>query len=317
MLGKLSFKRGDKHFICDAEIMESAEQMKPLLNDKCWRIFQELAKKESYPAELAKKLNMEQQEVYYYIKKLYNAELVELTRREEKRGGLAKYYKARHSCFAFMPTSNMGAEIKIHGEEKKVAKPLQEFFSPFIKNGELNAKIVIGAPDSHGEFKARARDAHIAAELACFLGSLCSVLQYPFVFLDTMLKTISEENANLIVVGGPITNKTSKEINRHLAIHFEQKNAHWVIKSENSGKEYTEDSIGIIEKIQHPFFENKAILFLAGKRNAGTKASVLALLQNTIEAIKPNKFNGKSFSHAVEGLDLDSDGQIDHVEVLE
>jgi DNA-binding transcriptional ArsR family regulator len=317
MLGKLSFRKDNRQFICDAEVLESVEKVKPLFNKKCWEIFKELTVRESYPAELAKKLNMEQQEVYYYINKLRNANLVELTKREEKRGGLAKYYKARKKCFAFMPALTADSVTHIEGIEKTLPKAMEEFFYPFIKERELDAKIVIGAPDSHGEFKARARDAHIAAELACFLGSLCSSLRYPFVFLDTMLKHISQENSNLIIVGGPITNKTSKEVNKYLSAHFEQKNAHWVIRSENSGKEYTEDSIGIVEKIQHPFFEDKAILYLAGKRNAGTKAAVLALIQNTADIIRPNRLNDKSYAHVVEGLDLDSDGLIDHVEILE
>jgi len=317
VLARVSFQKDNKYFICDAEVLESIEKIKPLLSEKCWLIFKELAKKESYPAELAKKLNMQQQEVYYYINKLRNANLVELTKREEKRGGLAKYYKAKTSCFAFMPDFSSVSVAKVQGIEKGLPKPLQKFFHPFIKNQELNAKIVVGAPDSHGEFKARARDAHIAVELAGFLGTLCKSIRYPFVFLDTMLKHISQINDNIIVIGGPITNKTSREANEHLSVKFEQKNAHWLIKSENSGKEYTEDSIGIIEKIAHPYFDDKAILFLAGKRNAGTKAAILALIQNTEEIIKPNRFNEENYAHVVEGLDLDSDGLIDHVEILE
>lgn len=311
------FEKDGKHYACDAEILQSAQVLKPLLNEKCWQIYRELASKESYPAELAKKLKMGDQEVYYYINKLRSSGLVELTRKEEKQGGLAKYYAATKKCFAFLPVISKEHEAKAFGPEKDIAKPIEEFFYPFIKKGELDAKIVIGAPDSHGVFKARARDAHIAAELSCFLGLFCSKLKEPFVFLDTMLEHISKEDHNLIVVGGPITNKTSGEVNEHLSIKFEQKNAHWVIKSTNSEKEYTEDSIGIIEKIQHPFFEDRAILFLAGKRNVGTKAAVLALIQNTEDIIKPNKLNGNRIAHVVEGLDLDSDGVIDSVEILE
>lgn len=317
LLARLSFQKDNRYFVCDAEVLESTEKLKPLLNEKCWLIFKELSKKESYPADIAKKLGLQQQEVYYYINKLKNAGLVKLTKREEKRGGLAKYYKANVSCFAFVPQLDSASVSKLQGMEKGMPKPLQEFFHPFIENNELNAKIVVGAPDSHGVFKARARDAHIATELAGFLGTLCRSIRYPYVFLDTMLPHISKVNDNIIVIGGPITNKTSAEVNEHLSIRFEQKNAHWLIISENSEKEYTEDAVGIIEKIKHPYFEDKAILFIAGKRNAGTKAAVLALIQNTEEIIKPNRFNKRSCAHVVEGLDLDSDGLIDHVEILE
>jgi len=315
--GTLSFEKDGKRYAYNAEILQSAEAIKPLLNEKCWRIYQELSAKECYPAELSKKLGIGQQEAYYYINKLRNAGLVEVTRKEEKQGGLAKYYAATKKCFAFVPTISKEYEVDIFGPEKNIFEHADEFFYPIVKKGVLDAKIVIGAPDSHGIFKARARDAHIAAELCCFLGLFCTKIKQPFIFLDTMLGHISKENSNLIVVGGPITNKTSGEVNEYLSVRFEQKNGQWIIKSTNSEKEYTEDSIGIIEKIKHPFFEDRTILFLAGKRNVGTKAAVLALMQNTLEIIKPNKFNEARIAHVVEGLDLDSDGLIDSVEILE
>ncbi|MEM4641529.1 MAG: S-layer protein, partial [Candidatus Pacearchaeota archaeon] len=315
--GRISFEKDGKNYQCKCEILQSPEAIKPLLNEKCWLVFRELSAGEKYPAEIAKKLGLGQQEVYYYINKLKSKGLLEMTRKEEKQGGLAKYYSTTKKCFAIVPNVERIDTTEILGAEKIVQKNLQEFFYPFIRDGQLDSKIVIGAPDSHGVFKARARDAHIAAELACFLGLFCNSIKQPFVFLDTMVKHISEENANLIVIGGPITNKTSAEVNDYLSIKFWQKNAHWVIKSTNSDKEYTEDSVGIVEKIKHPFFENRSILFLAGKRNVGTKAAVLALMLKTAEMAMPNSFNKRNFAHVVEGLDLDSDGQIDNVEILE
>ncbi|MEM4598556.1 MAG: hypothetical protein QW400_02605 [Candidatus Diapherotrites archaeon] len=317
MQGKISFDKDGKSYQSFCEILQSPEAIRPLLNEKCWRIFCEFASGEKYPAELAKKLGLGQQEVYYYINKLKNAGLLEITKKEEKQGGLAKYYVATKKCFAFVPFPEQKVNMEITGQEKSMPKALEGFFHPFIRNGVLDAKIVIGAPDSHGVFKARARDAHIAAELSCFLGLFCNRIKQPFVYLDTMVGPINEENANLIVVGGPITNKTSAEVNEHLSIKFWQKNAHWVIKSKNSDKEYTEDSIGIVEKIKHPFFEDRSILFLAGKRNVGTKASVLALMLKTAEMAMPNSFSEGRIAHVVEGLDLDSDGQVDDVEILE
>ncbi len=305
----------------ESKLVESMDSLKPLANEKAWRIFSELAAHEAYPAELSKKLDLGSQEVYYYINQLKKAGLIKIARKEEKKGGLAKFYSASDKCFALVPALKELERNKsfsaVSTEEKKPDKPVKEFFEPFIKDGVLNAKIVVGSPDSHGEFRARARDAHLAVELASFLGMLSTRLNGPTVFLDTMVQSLEKENSNLIIVGGPITNSLSRQVNRFLSVSFNQKNAHWVIQSNNSGKEYTEDNIGIVEKIQHPFFESKSILFLAGKRNAGTRAAILSLIKNTLQVIKGNQFNPEKKAHAVEGLDLDSDGIIDGVEVRE
>jgi len=305
----------------ESRLIDSMEALKPLANEKAWRIFSELAVHESYPAELTKKLGLGSQEVFYYIKRLRKAGLVKVVRREEKKGGLAKFYSTSEKCFSLVPDlaelerSNSFSAVSV--EEKKLADPIKKFFEPFIVKGVLNAKIVVGSPDSHGEFRARARDAHLAVELASFLGMLSSKISGPLVFLDTMVRDLKEENSNLIVIGGPITNSLSRQINPFLSISFKQKNAHWVIQSSNSGKEYTEDNIGIVEKIQHPFFDSRSILFLAGKRNAGTRAAILSLIKNTTQTVKGNQFSAEKKAHAVEGLDLDSDGAIDGAELLE
>jgi DNA-binding transcriptional ArsR family regulator len=305
----------------NARLVDSIEPLKPLMNGKAWMIFRELVKRESYPAEIAKKLGLGQQEAYYYINKLKAAGLAKVVKKEERQGGLAKFYAASDNCFALVPAldeiGRKEAFSVITGEEKSIGKNIQAFFEPFISRGELNAKIVVGAPDLHGEFRARARDAHLAVELAGFLGTLSKKSRVPLVCLDTMARTLKEENSNLIVIGGPITNSLSRQVNPHLSVSFKQKNAQWVIESGNSGKEFTEDNIGIVEKIRHPFFESRSILFIAGKRNAGTRAAILSIIQNTEEIAKSSRFSEKRTAHVVEGLDLDSDGEIDAAELRE
>ncbi|MEM0360030.1 MAG: S-layer protein [Candidatus Diapherotrites archaeon] len=317
----VTIEKNNSRLKLKARIIESIDSIKPLANKKAWLIFKELSKRESYPAEIAKKLGLGQQEAYYYMNKLKAAGLVKIAKKEEKQGGLAKFYSATDNCFALVPALS---EINRHesfsaitGEEKSLEKNIKSFFEPFISQGELNAKIIVGAPDSHGEFRARARDAHLAVELAGFLGTLAKKSRVPLVYLDTTIRNLKDENSNLIIIGGPITNSLSSQANQHLSISFKQKNAQWIIESENSGKEFTEDNIGIVEKIKHPFFESRHILFIAGKRNAGTRAAILSIIQNTEEIAKPNTFNEKKTAHIVEGLDLDSDGEIDSVELKE
>jgi len=316
----LLIERDGKQYRLPTKRIKDIKELKPLLSEKGWLIYNELALHESYPAEIAKRLKMPQQEAYYYFNQLKNAGLLEISRKEERRGGLAKFYSAKQPSFAIVPGfKEIGKKAdftSIQGMEKDLQPGIKKFFSPFIEKGELNAKIVVGAPDSHGEFKARARDSHLAVEFACFLGSLAEKIRFPLVFLDTMARPLKEENSNLVVIGGPITNKTSNELNEFLPVKFTHSNGNWVIESSLSGNQFTEDSIGVVEKIKHPFHDGKYILFLAGKRNAGTKAAILSLMQHTDQVIKPNPF-GKKNARVVEGLDLDSDGVIDGVELRE
>ena len=62
---------------------------------------------------------------------------------------------------------------------------------------------------------------------------------------------------------------------------------------------------------------NTITLFIAGIRNLGTKAAILSFLKNIKDLETGNQFNDKIFSKVVEGVDLDSDGTVDSVEVLE
>ena len=59
------------------------------------------------------------------------------------------------------------------------------------------------------------------------------------------------------------------------------------------------------------------ILHIAGLRNSGTKAAILAFLKHFNEVKKGNLYDYTFESHVVEGLDLDSDGIVDDVEFLE
>ena len=65
-------------------------------------------------------------------------------------------------------------------------------------------------------------------------------------------------------------------------VKFVSSAGNWALQSEPSGKEYVEDSVGVIEKIQHPFFKSRKILLVAGKRNAGTISAILALAKYSL-----------------------------------
>lgn len=301
-------------------IIQGLEEIKPLLNENAWKIYQELAKNPSYPAQIAKKLGLHEQKVYYYINQMKQAGLIEVKKTEELQGALAKFYGAKYNAFSIVlekgksVKEEFGFEV---GLEKEADRNTSEFLSPFIHNQKFSAQIVVGSPDPHGKYKARARDGHLAVELAAFFGIFSKSFDYPIILLDTMVPNLEATDANLVIVGGPVTNKLTDELNEKMTLQFQPSGGHWVIHSKASGKEYVEDATGIIEKLQHPYFKDKMILVVAGKRNAGTKAAIVALVKKFDEIMKPNLFDENKTAKVVEGLDLDGDGNIDDVEIKE
>ena len=79
----------------DIAVFEDPERLKAVLNKLSWKILQLLSEKEMYPMEVARKLNIHEQRVYYHIRKLTKAGAIKVVREEEKKGAVAKYYKAK------------------------------------------------------------------------------------------------------------------------------------------------------------------------------------------------------------------------------
>lgn len=300
-----------------AMAVKEVSRLKPLLNPDCWKVFEALHSKSSYPAQLAKELLMNEQNVYYYIKQLRNAGLLEIERSEDRNGAVAKYYSVRFDSFAIIPNIGKARGSSRIMKHEKGRSAMPEFLKDFTRNGVFSAKIVVGSPDPHGPMKARGRDGHLSAELAAFFGANCSGFELPLVFLDTMVKDLKDENSNLVIVGGPVTNKLCSQVNKFLPVQFDSKGGNWALASKPSGKSYAEDSIGVIEKIPHPHFRGKWIFVVAGKRNSGTISAILALVKRTQETTRPNSHDSKALARVVEGLDVDGDGLIDDVEFRE
>ncbi|MBW2976541.1 S-layer protein, partial [Candidatus Woesearchaeota archaeon] len=183
---------------------------------------------------------------------------------------------------------------------------------PFVKNGKLDALIVVGSPDPHGPDKARSRDGYYGIDLALFLGTFLNYVPVANVKLDTDMRESDMEN-NLILIGGPITNKTTERFNGKLPIKFENGN----IKSTISNEIYPQDECGVIAKIKNPLDKEKSILIIAGKRFSGTRAAIIAFLKHFKKIAKGNMHNNNLKANVVEGIDLDSDGIVDDVEFRE
>jgi len=275
------------------------------------KLLELLSKEPMYPAQLARKLKMHEQKIYYHIKQLLNSGILEMVEKKEIRGTVAKKYKPKEMNFVISLSNDWKDIDKLLKEEQD--KELNQFLNPFIKNNKINCNIVVGSPDPHGPEKARARDGHYAIDLALFLGNYGTLSKKFSTILDVDIAT--KKKNNLILVGGPVTNLIVSKVNDMLPIKFSEKKPYGII-SERTGKNYTDESCGFIARIPNPYNPENNILVLAGIRYLGTKSAVIALTRHH-KLITQHFSNQKTFGCIVQGFDLDGDGKIDSVELLE
>ena len=301
-------------------IIEDPQKLKMILNRLSWKILVMLSEKEMYPLEIARKLGVHEQKVYYHIRKLAKAGAITVVKEEEKKGAIAKYYKAVSSAFG----------IELPQEYKTIRKlplisideQIQNFFKEFIgKDGTFEGKIVVGSPTPHGPFKTSARDGHYAAYLTFFLGQFAKMPEEFAIKLDVDVKVEKEEKNNLILVGGPGTNLLTQELNEHLPIRFNmQPSAEGFLfgglVSNKTSRVYTADTVGLVAKIMNPWDKTKRIIVLAGNKAVGTKACVLALTDFWKKTLKDYRDEG-TFAKVIQGFDLDGDGKVDSIDIIE
>ncbi len=306
---------GGKRFSKEALLVDRPDKLKGLLSDARWDILKLIAEKPRYPADIAKDLSMHEQKVYYHIRELEKNGIIEIDSKREHGGTLAKYYRVKGHAFALeLPSGDMKVSDMVLREE---SDRLKSFLYPFVSNGKLDSNIVVGSPDPHGLHQVRARDGHYAIDVALFLGQMVSMPDMFTTALDIDINSEKKEKRNLILVGGPLTNIMTGKINSSLPVRFNLDNFPFRgIVSKKTGNTYNDDNIGLIAKIVNPFDTDKSILLLAGNRYNGSKSAVLALTrfhENILE-----HYGGEdNWTCVVEGLDLDGDGKVDSIKVLE
>jgi DNA-binding transcriptional ArsR family regulator len=303
----------------DILILDEPKRLQGIVSELGWKILRLLSEKEMYPIEIAKKLNIHEQKVYYHIRRLSEAGIVRIVRKEEKQGAVIKYYRASSPAFGvelpfdYRPTKTVSFPIM---EER-----LKNFFNPLIRDCTFDGRIVVGSPDPHGPFKARSRDGHYASYLALRLGRFIDLPEDFVIKLDVDVKAEKEENTNLILVGGPGTNLITHDINEFLPSRFNVVSSEHGfllggIVSKKTGNVYIGDAIGLVAKIVNPKNRDKRIIVLAGNRSAGTKACILSLTKFWEETLK-NFNDEENFATVIQGFDLDGDGKVDSIEVVE
>jgi len=282
------------------------EQIKAVSSELAEKILKIISAKPSYPKEISKKLNIHEQKVYYHIRNLEGAGIIKVIKKETKQGAVANYYDLVEPAFLIR-----------FGDYRKTQKivTLKEstFLEPFIKDAQLDALIIVGSPDPHGPEKARSRDGYYGMDLALFIGTFLNYVPSLNVKLDTEAREEDLVNNNLIILGGPIVNKITGDINSKMPIRFKGGNIYSTI----SNKEYTTDESALIVKTKSPYNPKKSILLIAGKRYAGTRAAIIAFLKHFKELKLGNVHNNNLIAKVVEGVDLDSDGFVDEIEILE
>jgi DNA-binding transcriptional ArsR family regulator len=288
----------------------SAENARSLSSGLAIKILKLLVNKPMYPIELARELKVHEQKIYYHIRNLESCGAIKVAKEEDKHGATAKYYSAEKPAFVIKlkELENSNKIFQMKGDS--------DFLEPFIKDGQLNALIIVGSPDPHGPEKARSRDGYYGMDLALFLGTFLNYVPKLYVKLDTEVHDSDLKNNNLILIGGPIVNKATALVNPKLPIRFE-KDSQWAIKSTITGHTYPTDESGLIVKARNPFNPDKSILVVSGKRHSGTRAAITAFLKHFKEIKEGNLHNKAIKAKVVEGIDLDSDGIVDDVEIRE
>jgi DNA-binding transcriptional ArsR family regulator len=315
----LLHEKGKARMVKEIIIVEDPQKLKMILNGLSWKILVMLSEREMYPLEVARKLGVHEQRVYYHMRKLAKAGAIKVVREEEKKGAVAKYYQAVSSAF--------GIELP-HGYRTIqresfliVDEQILGFFEEFVKDGVFEGKVVVGSPTPHGPFKTSARDGHYASYLTFFLGQFSKMPDEFTIKLDVDVKAEKEEKNNLILVGGPGTNLLTQEANNYLPIRFNMQSSEQGflfggLMSEKTSSVYTADSIGLIAKIVNPWDKTKRVIVLAGNKAVGTKACVLALTKFWKKTLKG--YSGEeTFARVIQGFDLDGDGKVDSIDVLE
>ncbi|MDY6766205.1 MAG: helix-turn-helix domain-containing protein [Candidatus Nanohaloarchaea archaeon] len=313
-MARLVTEKDGETYYKTVRIEDSPAALRGLLNDTRWEILKLLAERPRYPAEMADELDMHEQKVYYHVRELEDAGMITVAEREERGGAVAKYYTVEDYAYALeLPYGDERlADFSLAEEPEQ----LRTFLHPFVANGAINADIVVGSPDPHGPHQVRSRDAHLASDLSLFLGQYGS-FERMRTREDVAVKNSGDFSGNLVLVGGPLTNMVTAEVNPHLPVKFETENFPFrKLVSEATGDVYDDDAHGFIARAPNPDDPGSYVLVLAGVRLKGTRAAVMALTEQHDRVLADYDGEDK-WGAVVQGRDMDGDGAIDDIEVLE
>lgn len=295
-------------------LLVEPEELSVLNSPMAVDIIKELKRQPCCALDIARNLQEDGQKVYYYLRKLEKSGMVTLTRTERRHGMTAKIYKVTAPVVT--------AKLYEDGHVIEDSNPIRnlnilKFFNPFIEDGNLNARIVIGDPNEHGRFDAQSKEGSYFTDIAIFLGGFIKKNDFPFYIIDTELDD-NDLNENLILIGNARTNTVIDRLRDYIPITFLDKDHHSFI-SKKTNKIFKDPRTGFVIKIKNPFNKKKNIMIIGGVRTRGMRAAAISLTQNIDELVKTNEYkdSNSSFIRVVKGLDKKGKGLIDSVEFLE
>src|SRR3972149_3041163 len=90
---------GNKQEVKEICIMRDPQKLQMVLGKQSWRILTALSKEGMYPLEVARRLGVHEQDVYYHIRRLAKAGAITGEKEEKKKGATEKYYRAVSPAF--------------------------------------------------------------------------------------------------------------------------------------------------------------------------------------------------------------------------
>jgi len=297
---------GEAQEVYSSLLIDNLSSLSILANKTAVRILKELSKGSSCAMDIARRLKLHEQKVYYNLRRLEEAGLIKLIRKEERTGGTAKIYSITEPIISAKlldkPLVTTNSKIKIES---------LSLLKPFVENGKLNAHIILGDTYSHGKYDEPAVEGSYAFDFAVFLGNHLAKLDFPKYKFDTEVDG-NDLKENLILIGKFKTNKIIQKINSRLPVYFDTENGISFI-SKLTKKVYDDPRCGIIIKLDSPFSKNKKILVIGGIGRRGVLSAVIALTQH-YDKITENNGN---IVKVVKGYDKNGDKIIDSVKFLE
>ena len=282
------------------------EHIALLKNEIVQKILNSIKHIEKYPKQIAKEIKIHEQNIYYYIKKLEEGKIIRLERVEDINGTQAQYYKLSSPSF-FVQFDEF--------EKGRIDKEkISPYFEHFIEDGKLNAIIVVGSPEPHGENNAVAKDGYLGMSFCLFLGSYLSSLENIQVKLDTQITKDDLKNNNIISIGGIIVNAISKKLNFKSPITLTKDKEFY---SNITNTYYNETNIGVVSKYKNPYNKRKEVLLISGIGKKGTQTAVISFLHHFEQIESGNTIDSKYKSNVFLGRDYYSQNEISKIDILE
>jgi len=298
----------------DSLILSDPKALSVLNNKISMKIVKLLADTPCCAIDAARRLKIHEQKIYYHLRNLERSGIVYTISQERRHGMIAKIYSVVSPVVA-AKLFEKGTEIK-ENIALTISQDFIKFFNPFVQDGLLNAKVIIGTPFPHGIYSATARNDTALFDFGIFLGKILNENDGFSCYLDTHISDADLKKSNLILIGNSKTNSITQKINSHLPIYFDEAKDFQIV-SKLTGQTYNYDYDALILKIPNPFNANKNLLVIGGKRSVGLISAVIAIKNYISEILQGNAKNKTIIAKVVRGLDKDSDGRIDTITFLE